>query len=438
MSSFPSSKFDRTKIVTKTGLKVGGNYAKYHLNRLIGKNNDSSTHHLHTKNATDIYKAFSQLRGTALKIAQAISIDNSGMLPDEFIATMTQAQYSVPPLSPIIVQSIFKQQFGKRPQAIFSQFYDTAIAAASIGQVHLAEHPDYGKLAVKVQYPNIRETIDSDLVIAKTLFKRLIKSDKTDIYFEEIRDRLLEETDYLLEGKHISYFKPRYENKLIVIPDWIEPLSSHSILTMTYLEGDHLKDFLDKHPSQDERNHFGQLLWDFFHNQINTDRTIHADAHPGNYKFRADGSLIVLDFGCVKSFPKTFFYNYMRALPLQIRDNEDELLELYHSLEIIPDIHNTSLRVSNYFNFFREFGNDFIRPYREGTFDFSDDDFKTTLSNHLKNATSFKEPVGSRHFIYSSRVHMGLYSILMQLKATIETEHTLNQVISFLDSQNSM
>lgn len=431
MDQFPSSKFERGKIFTKAGLKVGSNYAKHHINKVI-KRKQTEKKDLHRNNANDLFKAFTQLRGTALKIAQSISVDNSGILPDEFMEVMSQAQYNVPPIQPMLVRKIIKDELGDYPENIFSKFDLKAVAAASIGQVHIAEHPIHGKLAVKVQYPNVRETISSDLTMARTLFKQLVKAQQADDYFGEVRDRLIEETNYELEGSRMETFYQRYSSTSIATPRYISDLSTQKVLTMTYLEGKHLSEFLKDNPTQEERNHYGQLLWDFFHNQINTDRTIHADAHPGNYKFMSSKQLGILDFGCVKTFPKEFFDSYMSALPLHHNEDEDRLVDLYKKLEIIRPDHEHAGVDSSYFQFFKEFGDTFIQPYRKGSFNFDNPEYKKALSSHLKKATQFKEPVGSKHFIYSTRTHMGLYTMLFELKAEIDTSKSVETLETYL------
>jgi len=431
MDQFPSSKFERGKIFTKAGLKVGSNYAKHHLQRVIQRK-EGSRSDLHKSNANELFKAFTQLRGTALKIAQSVSVDNSGMLPDEFIDVMSQAQYKVPPINPVLVRTIVKNELGKYPEELFESFDLKAIAAASIGQVHIAYHKDYGKLAVKIQYPNVRETIDSDLTMARTIFKQMVKSARTEEYFEEIRERLLEETDYKLEGRRIEEFHANYADDRIETPRYIAEFSSEKVLTMTYLEGDHLDVYLASNPDNESRNHYGQLLWDFFHDQINDTRTIHADAHPGNYKFMENGKLGILDFGCVKTFPKEFFDTYMSALPLHHTRDYVALKKLYQELGIIGS-DDSNLGVDEaYFEFFKSFGDTFIRPYRDLSFTFDNPEYKLELRSHLQKATSFREPVGSRHFIYSTRTHMGLYSMLMELKAKINPERSVAVLNTYL------
>jgi len=426
MSDFPSSKFERGKIFAKTGLKVGTNYAKHYLDSSLGKKPDKQL--LHKKTAGEVFGEFTRLRGTALKIAQSMSMDQ-GFLPDEFAEVMTQAQYKVPPINKALVRSIIKQELGKYPEMIFESFSADAIAAASIGQVHKATLKDGRTVAVKIQYPGVRDTISSDLSLAKTIFRQLVKKGSDiDGYFDEIRETLLLETDYIHEGEQIEKFHQRFSGDEVVTPRWIRELSSERVLTMTFIEGKHLNEFLEESPAQEMKDHFGQLLWNFFHNQIKNNEEIHADTHPGNFLFMPDNKLGVIDFGCVKKFPEEFFYNYLKLLPLHLKQDEKAIAGLYKKLKILKSDPFEDKKERQYFNFCKKYGYTFAMPYRSTCFDFGNPEYISKLKSFTRDAPVGNEPRGSRHFIYSTRVHLGLYHLLMKLKARISTEESIHIV----------
>src|SRR5699024_3173125 len=132
---------------------------------------------------------------------------DEGMLPEEFANVMSEAQYSVPPINKALVRSIIKKELGEYPENLFADFESEAIAAASIGQVHRAWLKTGEKVAVKIQYPNVRNTIHSDLGMAKSLLKKVMKRGvNLDDYFIDIESTLMEETDYIQEGEYIDYF----------------------------------------------------------------------------------------------------------------------------------------------------------------------------------------------------------------------------------------
>ncbi len=431
---FPSSKLKRGKIFAKTGFKVGTNYAKRYLKKSVGKKEtEEEGRKFHSENARQVFDEFTKLRGTALKIAQSLSMDE-GMLPEEFAEVMSEAQYSVPPINKALARSIIKKELGDYPENLFAEFNSEALAAASIGQVHQARLKDGQKVAVKIQYPNVRNTIHSDISMAKTLVRRIINGDGNfDEYFEEIESTLLEETDYHQEADYLQHFHKRFSGEQIVTPEHIEGLSSRKVLTMTFIEGKHLKEFLATNPSQKERNHFGQLLWDFFHDQVEQRNFIHADTHPGNFFFREDGKLGVIDFGCVKKFSEEFTENYMRLLPTHLQEDEQKIRDLYIKLDIIKKNPNNPKAEEEFFQFCKAYGDTFAQPYMEDEFNFGDPSFKRRINKYARQMPIQNEPRGEKNFIYSTKVHMGLYSILMKLKANIDTKRSKEITQSVLE-----
>ena len=421
MSDFPSSKYDRGKIFAKTGLKVGTSYAKHYLKNLRGSSDERNSE-FYGQTAQQIFSEFTKLRGTALKIAQSLSIDQ-GLLPDEFSEVMTQAQYSVPPINRSLVRSIIKRELGGYPEQIFESFDSNAIAAASIGQVHKAVLKSGEKVAVKIQYPGVRDTIASDLGLAKSLFKRLISNkEELDEYFEEVESTLRKETDYIHEGETINRFHQRFSSDRFETPRWIEDYSTERVLTMTFLEGVHLKEFLENDPSQEEKNHYGQLIWDFFHEQVRDSDEIHADTHPGNFLFTDDGKLGIIDFGCVKNFPDSFFIDYLRLLPTHLNRDLEEIKDLYFRLGVLRDNPETNDKEKRYFEFCLNYGFTFAMPYQSDSFDFGDPEYRDMIRGYTKNAPVGNEARGNKHFLYSTRVHLGLYHFLMKLGATVQTK----------------
>lgn len=420
MSDFPSSKLERGTIIAKTGIKVGKNYAQRYLkNKISSKKNDDGQ--FHSDNAKEVFKEFTKLRGTALKIAQGMSMDQ-GFLPEEFAEVMSQAQYSVPPINKALVRSIIKRELGNYPEQLFVKFESEAFAAASIGQVHKAVLKDGRKVAIKIQYPNVRETIGSDLAMGKTIAKRFIKKGSDiDPYFDEIKNTLLLETDYKHEGQQIDLFNERFSGLNIEIPEWVQEFSSEKVLCMTFLEGRHLGEFLKENPSQEQKNHFGQLLWDFFHEQIKGNDYIHADTHPGNFLFTKDGKLGVVDFGCVKKFPTEFFSEYLQLLPTHLSEDEEKIRQLFEKLEVLKPNSKNGDKDQEYFEFAKNYGMLFAKPYKESVFDFGDPEYDKMIRHFTKEAPMSNEPRGNKHFIYTTKVHVGLYNILIKLKAQIDT-----------------
>ena len=436
MSEFPSSRLERSARIARTGLRVGTNYALHHLKSRFNGNGTSDTlrSELHTSNARYLYDEFSKLRGTALKLAQTLSLDH-GLLPEEFVDVMSQAQYRVPPISRALVRQIIKDELGRYPEDVFTEFRSEASAAASIGQVHEAVLKDGRAVMVKIQYPNVRVSIGSDLSMAKLVFRRMVRSDQTDVYFGEVYNKMMEETDYLHEGGQLAQFRERYGEGRFWIPEYLPEYSSSSVLTMSRLSGEHIGEFLAREPGQEERNRYGQLLWDFFHAQINDSRTLHADAHPGNYMLSGDGRLGVLDFGCIKVCPPDFFRDYVSLLPLHLDGDTDVLWDLYTRLGLLDAKSGDPGYEESFFNLCKTFGDLVISPYHTDAFDFGDESFSSAYRDLVRDAASQPEPRGTHHFIYVTRAHIGLYRMLMQLGAVIDPREGKRQVLGWWEKQ---
>ena len=434
---FPDTPLKRGAIAAKAGLKVGANYARYAARRAVSGKSEGATRELHDRNAKDIFKQLTKLRGTALKMAQGMSLD-PGIIPAEFIEVMSQAQYSVPPMNPALVRRLVKQSIGAPVSELFAEFESDALAAASIGQVHRAILKDGRVAAVKIQYPNIRETIEADLKMARGLARRVVKGD-IDPFIDEVRSMMMKETDYRQEGESMEFFADQYADDQLVTPRWIPELSTESVLTMTFVEGRHLPDFLKDAPDQKARDHFGQLLFDFSHRQIASgSRTIHADFHPGNFLFQETGALGVIDFGCVKTMPAEFMADFLQVFRATLEDDRPRLRSLYERLDILNPEGDPELQES-IFSFFLRMGEMIVRPYRSGTFDFGDPAFLEEIKSIGLEAMEFRqrEVIGSPHFVFVNRVVFGLLSMLSGLKARVSTDAALANINRAIDQLES-
>jgi predicted unusual protein kinase regulating ubiquinone biosynthesis (AarF/ABC1/UbiB family) len=422
-NSIPTTKVERSAKFVKTGFKIGGNYIKHYSKKLF--NPDLDRAELNEDNATDIYQSLSELKGSALKVAQMLSMDKN-LLPQAYVDKFTQSQYNAPPLSgPLIVQT-FKKYFGKNPDQIYDKFNIRSTNAASIGQVHQAEL-NGKKLAVKIQYPGVGDSISSDLKLIKPFaFRMLGMSEKElNIYMREVEERLLEETDYELEVRRSIEFSEACANlNNIVFPKYYPELSSKRIITMDWLEGKHLKEFLATNPSQELRDQIGQALWDFYNFQQHELRAVHADPHPGNFMITAEGNLGAIDFGCIKVMPDDFYYPFFSLTSTDLFDDKEETIKAFRKLEMILPT-DTPAQIEFYHTMFKQMISLFAKPYITNNFDFGEKAFFDELfgfGEKISKMPEFKQARGVKHFIYVNRTNFGLYNILHELKANVKTD----------------
>jgi len=426
----PTGKVQRAAKLFTTGAKVGGNYVKYFAKKAIG--DEHAKEQLDEDNAEDIYKSLSELKGSALKVAQIMSMDKN-MLPGAMQDKFSLSQYSAPPLSYPLVVKTFRQNFGKGPTDVFETFTKNAVNAASIGQVHKATK-DGKTLAVKVQYPGVADSVKSDLNMVKPIAMKMLGLKEKDVkqYFEEVESKLLEETDYELELRQsIEMSEGCKDLEGFVFPKYYPEYSSKRILTMDWLDGKHLKEFLATNPSQELKNLVGQRLWNLYDFQVNELRAIHADPHPGNFIIQEDGTIGLIDFGCVKRIPEPFYLKYFQLLNSKIIGDDAQLRALFFDLEFLYQDEPKSSQ-DLFFEVFKNSMNLLIKPFLGETFDFSDQtyfDEMYAMGEDLKKRKDIRKngvARGSRHILYINRTFFGLFSLLNELNATVTTTTSFN------------
>lgn len=424
-SSIPSTKVRRAARFVRTGAKVGGNYVRHYAKRLV--NRETSRDELHEANARDVYDTLSELKGSALKVAQMMSLD-SNVLPTAYQQQFQMAQYSAPPLSYPLVVKTFQKHLGKSPNEIFDTFTKSAVNAASIGQVHQATIGQQ-KFAVKVQYPGVAESVESDLRLVKPFAVRIAGLNEKDVdhYMDEVRIMLLSETDYSLELRRSQAITTACQDMPnLVFPKYYPEFSSKRVLTMEWLDGLHLDKFMETNPEQETLNQVGQALWDFYDKQMHVLRAIHADPHPGNFLIKADGTVGVIDFGAVKVLSDEIYEKYFIFQDRDILDNEEKRerafweLKFYHE----KDTPEERAKIKQAFTTMISL---LTRPVWAEEFDFGDDNFfkevyefgrQTGEDPVLKKS---RKPRGLRDALYINRTYFGIFNILNKLKAKIKT-----------------
>jgi len=423
IDQIPITKIQRATKIVKTGAKVGVNYIKYYGNR-ITQEEEEAKKTLNNANADDIYDGLKNLKGSALKVAQMLSMEKS-IMPAAYVEKFSLSQFSVPPLSPALVNKTFRKYFGKSAHEIFDKFDATSINAASIGQVHQAEK-EGKKIAVKIQYPGVAGSISSDLSLIKPIAVRMfnIKGKDSDKYFKEVEEKLIDETNYILEvDQSIEIAKACKHIPNMKFPEYYKEYSTDRIISMEWMNGLHLTEFAAQNSDPMLANKIGQALWDFYMYQIHVLRKMHADPHPGNFLVSKEEELIALDFGCMKSLPDEFYYPYFTLSEKENINNRILFEKKLYELEILrSDDSKKEL------DFFKEVFYDllslFTQPFHTDYFDFSNKTFFDALSNMAKEFAQKTElrkyngNRGSKHFIYVNRTFFGLYNLMHTLKAT--------------------
>jgi predicted unusual protein kinase regulating ubiquinone biosynthesis (AarF/ABC1/UbiB family) len=290
------------------GANVAGSYLGFVLqSAFAGKDKrQQKLKTTHSRVARKVRDELLSLRGPAMKLGQTLSLQ-TGILPEETLNELATLQMQAPGMHPSLVRVQVKTALGKPPEEIFETFSPEPFAAASLGQVHAATIRGGKRVAVKIQYPGIRETIENDFKWFRAISKPAQASGHIPKEaIDEMEQQIIAETDYEQEADNIDFFRKKLSKlSFVEVPSVFREYSSDKVLTMSFVRGGHLGQFLASRPSQKVRNQLGTNLFDLYYFQLLKLGAFHADPHWGNYLFNDDCTIGLVDFGCAKKLSAT-------------------------------------------------------------------------------------------------------------------------------------
>lgn len=310
----------------RVGSAMGGLAVRLGAERVLGVEMDRAKH------ASELRAALGGLKGPLMKVAQLVATVPDA-IPEEYVQELLQLQSDAPAMGWPFVKRRMASELGPDWRARFAEFPQTATAAASLGQVHRARLPDGREVACKLQYPDMASAVEADLKqlrLAFGVYERYDRAIKTDRIFAEISARLREELDYEREAAHLRLYAYLLDGEAAVhVPEPIAELSTPRLLTMTWLDGAKLLTVTAR--DRDFRNEVARAMFRAWYVPFYEGGVIHGDPHLGNYAVRADGSVNLLDFGCVRVFPAKFV-GAVIDLYRAIRDGDEALaVQAYES-----------------------------------------------------------------------------------------------------------
>lgn len=414
------------------GAGAAGSYLSYILQRaFIGRaKGERKLKSTHTRVARRIRDEMQSLRGPAMKLGQTLSLQ-TGILPDETLAELASLQMEAPGMHPSLVRVQVKRSLGREPEEIFQKFAPEPFAAASLGQVHEAATREHERVAVKIQYPGIRETVENDFKWFRTVSKPAQASGHIPKeVIDEMERQMLAETDYRLEADNIGFFREKLSPlSFVQVPRVFREYSSDKVLTMSFIRGRHLQQFLKQKPSQKLRNRLGTNLVELFYFQLLKLGAFHADPHWGNYLFNDNASIGLVDFGCAKKLAPTEL-KYLKSVFLYPGDRHSP--EFRRVLETNYRAQGKRLSTPAYralVSFSEKFYRNVYPPERgrHELFDFAD---KTFLTDYIREATRlFRTKHVMAEYLFMARAEMGLYHTLHALKARVPTSDIVRKYL---------
>jgi predicted unusual protein kinase regulating ubiquinone biosynthesis (AarF/ABC1/UbiB family) len=305
------------RALTVFGLIFSSYMVQLGLGRVFGRKNEHGARVLpawlrerrkrvDAKNARRLLRGMLRLRGVFIKLGQVLSI-MGGFLPKVYGKELEQLQDQVPPQPFSRMIPAFREGFGREPEALFRDIDPVPIAAASLGQVHVAHLKDGRKVAVKILYPKIRGIIAVDLRVLRLairVYSRFVPVARIERVHESLVDLLRRETDYLHEADCMERMAANFaDDPAIAIPEVVRELTTKDVLTMTFMEGIKITRLEELRALGVDTRAVARKLVEVFYEMLFVDRFFHADPHPGNFLVQpgenGKSTLVVLDFGAI-------------------------------------------------------------------------------------------------------------------------------------------
>ncbi len=320
MAAPPKGKLSRIARLGGLASRVGSSYVGNKLKSVVqnSETRKRAMERLHLDNAERIVATVGRLKGAAMKMGQALALAADTLdLPPEVQSVLGKLHDDVEPVPFGQVREAIERELDITIENEFAFLDPRPLGTASLGQAHAARLKDGREVVVKVLHPGIDRSVDSDLAALKTILigSRVMRRSRAEIdsVFEEIRERLTEELDYLQEAQNLHEFGGLFANDdRVQVPSVVGGLSSERVLTMDRLYGMPIDQFAAT-ASPDAKVRAGVTLAELHHMQAFQFRQLHADPHPGNYLFTPDGRIGMLDFGCVKRFDEHWIAAYART-----------------------------------------------------------------------------------------------------------------------------
>jgi aarF domain-containing kinase len=377
MKKIPATSFMRLWCLGNSQARIAVYYLDYVIrkNFLHGDDKQKALNKTKLKAALQLLGTMGYLRGAIMKVGQLFA-NLPQIIGPELVEIFESLQFEAPPMHYSMIREVFLDELGKEPEEVFDHFEKRAFAAASLGQVHKARLHDGTEVAVKIQYPDIARTITSDFKTLGMLLQTMrLKKDFQYLkaHVLDAREVFLREVDYLSEASYMEKNRQIFTDTDIVVPRYFPDLTTKKVLTMELLPGQHLQSFLAQNPSQDKRNHFGELISRSLVHSFFRFRTIYADLHPGNFLFMEDGRLGFIDFGCFQQFSQERWLFEQESEKAMFCNDRDMILQFlakisFHDTtdELDPDWVEMMLRQIQWV----------VRPIMtDGPFDFADKDY---------------------------------------------------------------
>ncbi|WP_306251401.1 AarF/ABC1/UbiB kinase family protein [Parvularcula sp. IMCC14364] len=430
-SAVPSHRLSRLARFTGLAGSIAGNMAVEGAKQLARGDRPAMSDLLLTPaNARKVADQLANLRGAAMKVGQLLSMDAGELLPPELADVLSRLRASAEPMPAAQLRRVMSDSWGRDWLRNFSRFDVKPVAAASIGQVHRAKTRDGRDLAVKVQYPGVRESIDSDVDNLATLIRMagvLPQGVNVAPLLTEAKRQLKEEADYICEGAYLKRYGDLLEGAQdYQVPTFHADLTTQNVLSMDYVGGVPVESLTDA--PQEERDHVVTLLINLVFREMFDFNLMQTDPNFANYRYdRESRQLVLLDFGATREIDPAFAGKY-RQLMVAGHDRDHEAIKRA-AIDIGFFDEATDLAHQQLMAEVFEIG---LEPQRQtGPFDFGSTDLAERLREkglEVRKDRDFAHlpPIDS---LYLHRKFGGTYLLASRLKARVDVNSIASQYL---------
>ena len=452
LSRIKSSVLSRSLSIAKLTVQTGASVASHGITSVLKskEGKEENWKKLLQAQASNISSELGQLKGSLMKAGQMLSMYGEHFLPEEANELLRSLQSNSPPLTWYAIEPTLKKQLPQEKLDLL-EIEKEALASASMGQVHRARIKATGQsIVLKIQYPNVDRAIDSDLRAIRTLLstlKLLPRELNMDPVFAEVREMLVQETDYLQEAAATEEFFERLKgDDRFVVPEVLREFSGPKILATTFERGLRADDPVIQSLTQERRNRLALNFLDLYFKEIFEWGVLQTDPHGGNYRIRINpqgrDQLVLLDFGATRKYPDEFLGPYRQMVKGSLFNNRDLFMEAALKIHFVHEDDSPELK-----KVFEEFCFETVEPFIEyndprnnqgqidsdGNYDWKNTNLPQRLSKkvfQIVRQFSFRTP--PREVIFLDRKTGGVFIFLSVLKAKMKGRDLLLKYLNKL------
>ena len=290
-------------------------------------------------NARRLTEELSRMRGAAMKMGQLLSMEAGDFLPPELSDILARLRAEAHVMPPAQLKRVLQDSYGKDALRRFRRFDPRPVAAASIGQVHRAETREGHVIALKIQYPGVRDAIDADVANLGTLLRLsglLPQGFDLSPFLDEARRQLHDEADYRREAEALLRFGQLVKDQPdVVVPTFFPEVSTDTVLAMSFVDSSPIE-ALETAP-QAARDSAATRLFDIFLREVLEWRVVQTDPNFANFRYQpTSGRLVLLDFGATRPVPEAFVLGCQRLLQAGVAGDLRAVMDGLCALSILP------------------------------------------------------------------------------------------------------